>query len=103
MQISTLLSLVPSSPTRARWLWRPQLAACMGSLLMLVAGNIALAHESSYPISGDWVRVQAAGGPSTSVFEFRVENEEGLLLAHDPSSEGFFLLVRGSTKEDRRS
>ena len=72
-------------------------AACL--LTGLAAFALALpvlAHDAASPIDGDAITIDTSGASSGWSFHFDVSGEGGIGLGHDPSTDGFSLLVRGT-------
>ena len=65
-------------------------------LLALAQAAPALAHDAASPIAGDAIAIDTSGSSSGWSFHFDVSGEGGISLGHDPSIDGFSLLVRGT-------
>ena len=78
------------------------LAAGLITLVLLTAPSWG--HLASYPISGDTLTIlSVAANPEVNSFSFSASGEQVLGLSHDPSSEGFSLLVSGPPGSSERS
>ena len=73
--------------------WRPGLWLLCSMFWLAVP---VAAHDASSPIAGDSIAIDTGGASSGWSFHFDVSGESGIGLGHDPSTDGFSLLVRGT-------
>ncbi|MFP6639595.1 MAG: hypothetical protein VCC04_05070, partial [Myxococcota bacterium] len=79
--------------------------SALGFFLLLVGlgSTAATAHTVEYTISGDSLTLSTGPNPATWAFSFSTANEPTLSLGHNPSTEGFRLLVSGAGANAGRS
>lgn len=103
--MSRLRSFQTRTPSKERTSRRAPITSALVAFvsLLLLFSMPAWAHLASFPIGGDSLTILNSANPSLNSFSFTSTGEQVLGLAHDPSTEGFSLLVSGPPGSSERS